>query len=86
MDRWRNKVALVTGASSGIGAALALMLVDSGVKVVACARRVDKIRKLAERTNGVIVPIKVFLMTLFTNKALNSLSSVTCVNDPKLSL
>ena len=44
---WRN--AVVTGASSGLGAALAEVLAASGVSVILCARRVDALSTLAER-------------------------------------
>uniref|UniRef100_A0A673KW29 Dehydrogenase/reductase (SDR family) member 11b n=1 Tax=Sinocyclocheilus rhinocerous TaxID=307959 RepID=A0A673KW29_9TELE len=43
MDRWRGRVALVTGASVGIGAAIAKSLVQHGMKVVGCARNVEQI-------------------------------------------
>ncbi|XP_067014726.2 farnesol dehydrogenase-like [Anabrus simplex] len=45
MERWSGRVALVTGASSGIGAAVAYQLQDHGVHIVAVARRVDKIEE-----------------------------------------
>lgn len=44
MDRWNDKVALVTGASSGIGKAIVEDLVRKGMKVVGLARRIDKIK------------------------------------------
>eukprot|EP00058_Branchiostoma_floridae_P028070 XP_002613561.1 hypothetical protein BRAFLDRAFT_71798 [Branchiostoma floridae] len=47
MERWVGRVALVTGASVGIGNAIARALVQHGMKVVGCARDVDKIRETA---------------------------------------
>ena len=43
MERWRGKVALITGASAGIGYDLAKQLAELGMNVVGCARNIEKI-------------------------------------------
>uniref|UniRef100_A0A673AYL7 Dehydrogenase/reductase SDR family member 11 n=1 Tax=Sphaeramia orbicularis TaxID=375764 RepID=A0A673AYL7_9TELE len=51
-ERWKGRVALVTGASVGIGAAVARALVQQGMRVVGCARNVDKIEVSGSSRSG----------------------------------
>jgi NADP-dependent 3-hydroxy acid dehydrogenase YdfG len=49
-------VAVVTGASSGIGAATARALAQAGYVVVCAARRADRVEDLATSIEGIAVP------------------------------
>jgi NADP-dependent 3-hydroxy acid dehydrogenase YdfG len=51
-------IALVTGASSGIGAALAEQLVARGARVIAAARRHDRLQALASKLGSSCLPVE----------------------------
>jgi len=46
MAKWQGRVALVTGASDGIGAATATRLLQAGMRVVGCARRQERVAQI----------------------------------------
>ena len=54
-----GRIAVVTGASSGIGAATARALTERGARVALLARRVDRISDLAKELGGIAVPTDV---------------------------
>lgn len=53
MSGIKDKVIVITGASSGIGEATALLLAERGAKVVLGARRLDRLEALADRITNV---------------------------------
>lgn len=52
MERWAGRTAVVTGASSGIGRAVAQRLARAGMKVSAWARREQRLHELAQSVSG----------------------------------
>lgn len=52
MSRLKDQVALITGASSGIGAAIAKVYAGEGASVVLAARSEDKLNTVAAEING----------------------------------
>lgn len=54
----RDKIVLVAGASSGIGAATVELLLGEGARVVAAARRMERLQSLAKDRPGHCLPLQ----------------------------
>jgi NADP-dependent 3-hydroxy acid dehydrogenase YdfG len=56
----QNQVALVVGASSGIGRACAVALAREGVRVMAAARRADRLKQLQDEMHATGATVEIF--------------------------
>lgn len=60
-EQWTGKVALITGASIGIGAEVAVRMAAQGIRVAGCARSLERLqatRKAIEDAGGEFLPIQ----------------------------
>lgn len=76
-----NKVALVTGASAGIGRAIALKLSSLGCKLVLCGRHRERLRRLKKQIGGDAIWIKADLtcsdeITMPVTKAMETFGKI----------
>ena len=52
MQQWKGKTAFITGASNGIGAAVATRLLAEGMRVVGSARRHDRVAAVLQKADA----------------------------------
>ena len=50
MDTFQNKVVWITGASSGIGEAIAMAFAKDGAKLILTARRKEELERVKQKT------------------------------------
>jgi NADP-dependent 3-hydroxy acid dehydrogenase YdfG len=73
----RNQVALVVGASSGIGRETAVLLARDGVRVMAAARREDRLRELREAVQSEGLSLEYHVADAADPAAMDTLARVT---------
>ena len=85
--RWVQKWALVTGASAGIGLALAEQLAAAGVNLVLTARRVDRLQELARGLSARYdVKVEVFDADLVRSEAPRQIFEFTVARNIEIEL
>lgn len=65
MKKLANKVAIITGASGGLGKGTAIAFAAAGANVVICARRLEKLQEIAricEEKGAKVLPVKCDVM------------------------
>src|ERR1700730_13619267 len=73
--RLEDKVALITGAGSGFGEAMAKRFVEEGAKVAVVDLRGDQAKRVAESLGGQAVPIEADVSSLAAVKQAVSLTT-----------
>ena len=71
--RLENKVAIVTGASSGMGYQMARRFAEEGARVVAVARRVERLEKLLEETRDYKGEVALYPADLMKKESVESM-------------
>jgi len=70
MKKLENKVAVITGANSGIGLATAKLYLEQGAKVVLSGRRQEALDKVAKELEGDFITVKADVSKAEDNKKL----------------
>jgi len=77
MFNLKGKVALVTGASSGLGVTFAEALAEAGANLEIAARRIDRLNQVADKLGRLGVKVKVFRCDVSDESQVQSMLSDT---------
>jgi len=82
MSELKNKVVWITGASSGIGEALAIECSKEGARLILSARREDELKRVAEKckTECLLIPLDLEDQKNFTQKVEQALTHFGTIN------
>ncbi len=81
---WKNKVVFLTGASSGIGEALAIELAKRGAIFGLLARREELLKELAEKCESVGGTARIFACDVVDAEAVQNRRTLCAKNSEKL--
>ena len=84
MRNSKKRTVLVTGASQGIGEAIALTLADGGFNVIAAARSIEKLNALAHQTGGAGEQVLPLALDLSNAEAIDAAIADIKSSHPKL--
>lgn len=59
----QNKIAIITGASSGLGFSFSKKLISKGVKVYGLARRLNRLEEIQDKLGDLFTPVKIDITT-----------------------
>ncbi len=76
-ERLASKVAIVTGASRGIGRAISVALAQEGAAVVLAARAIDKLRETADQVTSAGGKPEIIVTDLVEEESIKNLVRVT---------
>ena len=86
MAKITNKVAIVTGASSGIGLAISRTLAQQGIKVVMAARNITKLKELEKELNDMNYDVTAIACDVTCSEDCKSMVSQTIAKYSRLDI
>lgn len=85
IENIKGRLAFVSGASAGIGEAIAKMLASNGVNLILCARRFDRLEKLKKNLEKEF-DIKIKILQIDLSKIDEIVNAINSIKDEYMSI